>query len=79
MTENKELYEEKDLRTHVYDAPDTYAGGDNKIQDNLPIFKDGKIEFCDIEYIPVLYNMFNEGVVNARDQVVRLQSKPKAN
>ena len=36
MTENKELYEEKDLRTHVYDAPDTYAGGDNKIQDNLP-------------------------------------------
>ena len=30
MAQNKELYEEKDLRTHVYDAPDTYAGGITK-------------------------------------------------
>ena len=76
---DKVEYEEKDLRTHVYDAPDTYAGGDNKIQDHLPILKDGKIVFQEIEYIPVLYNMFNEGAVNARDHAVRLQSKEGVN
>ena len=74
-----EEYEEKDLRTHVYDAPDTYAGGPDLIKGTLPVLKDGKINFEDIEYIPVLYNMFNEGLVNARDQIIRLKGKKNVN
>ena len=32
-----------------------------------------KIIFKEIEYIPALLNIFNEILVNARDQIVRLQ------
>ena len=66
-------YQKKDLATHIYDTPDTYAGGSDLISESLPIFKDGKIEMKEIQYIPVLYNMFNEILVNARDQRIRLQ------
>ena len=30
-------YDEKDLRTHVFDSPDTYAGSDEISPDRLPI------------------------------------------
>ena len=68
-----ETYQKKELRQHIYDTPDTYAGGSDLISETLPVFKDGKIEMKDIQYIPVLYNMFNEILVNARDQRIRLQ------
>ena len=64
---------EKDLATHIYDTPDTYVGGADLIEDTLPIFKEEGIEWETFEYIPALYNTFNEILVNARDQVVRLQ------
>jgi len=78
MGEN-EQYEEKDLRTHVYDSPDTYAGGSDSINETLPILNGNTISFKEIEYIPVLYNMFNEGIVNARDQIIRLRGKKTTN
>ena len=73
---NKQTYIKKDLRQHIYDTPDTYAGGCDMISEFLPIFNNEsqQIEFKEIEYIPVLYNMFNEILVNARDQKVRLES-----
>ena len=47
---DKVEYEEKDLRTHVFESPDTYAGSDEQSPDRLPIMKeDGMIEFSDIE------------------------------
>ena len=68
-------YDEKDLRTHIQDTPDTYAGSDSEIDDCLPVIIDGKIVFKNVKIIPVLYNMFNEGIVNARDQRERLNGK----
>ena len=57
----KEEYTKKELRQHIYDTPDTYAGGSDLITETLPIvLEDGSISFKDIEYIPVLYNIFNE-------------------
>ena len=70
-----EQYEKKELRQHIYDTPDTYVGGIDKINEVLPILNDNKIVFKEIEYIPALLNIFNEILVNARDQIVRLQSK----
>ena len=38
-------YDEKDLRTHVYDTPDTYAGSDQEAPDTLPLMEDNNIIF----------------------------------
>ena len=51
------------------------------IEEPLPVFSQEteKIQITDVEYIPALYNIFNEILVNARDQVIRLQSKKSKN
>ena len=76
MNQNEE-YEKKELKEHILFAPDTYCGGCDLINDKLYIFnKDThKIELKLIEYIPALYNLFNEILVNARDHIIRLQQK----
>ena len=74
----EEEYDEKDLRTHIYDTPDTYAGGADKISEVLPIMNNDSIKHSEIEYIPVIYNMFNEILVNARDQKERLKDNKEA-
>jgi len=67
-------YQKKDLATHIYDTPDTYVGGSDLIEESLPVLQtDGSIQQETFEYIPALYNIFNEILVNARDQVVRLK------
>ena len=74
-----EQYEKKELRQHIYDTPDTYVGGIDKINEVLPIKDGNKIVFKEIEYIPALLNIFNEILVNARDQIVRLQGNKDDN
>ena len=66
-------YDEKDLRTHIYDTPDTYAGSDEPTPDKIAVLNGDKIEFSDIEYIPVIFKMLDEALVNARDQRERLK------
>ena len=73
-----EQYEKKELRQHIYDTPDTYVGGIDKINDILPIKNEDKIVFKEIEYIPALLNIFNEILVNSRDQIVRLKDNADA-
>jgi DNA topoisomerase II len=80
MTKPEEEYEEKDLRTHIYETTDTYAGSDQKINGVLSIMKEdsSKIEIIDVSYIPVIYKMFDEIIVNARDQRERLKDRKDA-
>tara|TARA_B100001094_G_scaffold105859_3_gene101988 strand:+ start:1006 stop:4347 length:3342 start_codon:yes stop_codon:yes gene_type:complete len=75
MVNNEEEYEEKDLRTHIYDTTDTYAGSDQLIKTTMAIMPDEetKIYLKDVDYIPVLYKMFDEIIVNSRDQRERLK------
>ena len=73
-------YQKKDLATHIYDTPDTYVGGSDLIEETLPILlADGTIKTETFEYLPALYNIFNEILVNARDQIVRLQQSKSKN
>ena len=65
-------YEKKELRQHIYDTPDTYVGGIETISVTQPILNDKTIFYKEIEIIPALLNIFNEILVNARDQIVRL-------
>lgn len=75
-----EKYQKKDLATHIYDTPDTYVGGSDLIEECLPILQsDNTIKQEIFEYLPALYNTFNEILVNARDQVVRLQQNKSKN
>jgi DNA topoisomerase II len=73
-------YEEKDLRTHIYETTDTYAGSDQIIDAQLSVMKEGEkdIQITETKYIPVIYKMFDEIIVNARDQRERLKDRSGA-
>ena len=80
MSASLKKYQKKDLATHIYDTPDTHVGGSDLIESSLPVLlDDGTIETQTFDYIPALYNTFNEILVNARDQVVRLQQLKSSN
>ena len=70
-----EKYRKEELENHIYNTPDTYVGGCDLISEPLPLFdsKSGKIEFNEAEFIPALYNTYNEILVNAKDQATRLK------
>ena len=71
-------YQKKTDKEHILDNPDTYIGSVENVDETLPIFDatTSKIVLKTIHYIPGLYKLFDEAIVNARDHVIRLiQSK----
>ena len=71
-------YQRKTDKEHVLDNPDTYIGSVEKVDSLQWIFNNEtkKVELKNIEYVPGLYKLFDEGIVNCRDHVIRmLQSK----
>ena len=74
MSSLEEKYKKEELQNHIYNTPDTYVGGCDLIIENLPLYnsESKRIEFKDTEFIPAMYNTFNEILVNAKDQVTRL-------
>jgi DNA topoisomerase-2 len=74
-------YQQKTDKQHILDNPDTYIGSVEKVDSQMWVFDDASqtVVLKDIEYVPGLYKLFDEGIVNARDHVVRMiqrQSKP---
>ena len=67
-------YQKKTDKEHVLDNPDTYIGSVEKVDATMFVFDDASqsIVLKEIEYIPGLYKLFDEGIVNARDHVVRM-------
>ena len=74
MAKLEEKYKKEEHHNHIYNTPDTYIGGCDLITELLPLFnpETKKIEFKETEYIPGLFNIFNEILVNSKDQVTRL-------
>ena len=71
-------YQQKTDKQHILDNPDTYIGSVEKVDADMWVFceETQRIVLKDIEYVPGLYKLFDEGIVNARDHVVRMiQSK----
>ena len=68
-------YQQKTDKQHILDNPDTYIGGIEKIDSDLFILNASgeKIIEKNISYIPALFKLFDEGVVNCRDHVIRMQ------
>lgn len=67
-------YQKKTDREHILDVPGMYIGAVENINSNMFIFdnESNKIVSKNIDYIPGLYKLFDEAIVNARDHVVRM-------
>jgi len=68
-------YQQKSDKQHILDNPDTYIGAVEKVDSVMWILNetDDKIIEKEINYIPGLFKLFDEGIVNCRDHVIRMQ------
>ena len=76
-TENDALakqYQRKTDKQHILDNPDTYIGSVENVDAEMWVYDEAtkKIALKHIEYIPGLYKLFDEGIVNCRDHVLRM-------
>ena len=71
-------YQRKTDKQHILDNPDTYIGSVENVDSQMWVYDDAsdKIVLRDIEYIPGLYKLFDEGIVNCRDHVIRMIHSP---
>ena len=67
-------YQQKTDRQHILDNPDTYIGAVEEIDSILWLFEDGKMVEKKINLVPGLFKLFDEGIVNCRDHVIRMQA-----
>ena len=72
--------EEKTDKQHILDNPDTYIGSVETVDADLWILNEesDKIIEKNISYVPGLFKLFDEAIVNCRDHVVRMASKVEA-
>ena len=71
----EQTYQKKTDKEHVLDNPDTYIGSVEQVENKDWILSEqDKIELTSHNYIPGLYKLFDECIVNARDHVIRCQS-----
>ena len=73
MTDLSQKYQKKTDKQHILDNPDTYIGSIENVDQSMFVLEDGKIINKEIQYIPGLYKLFDEGIVNCRDHVIRMQ------
>jgi DNA topoisomerase-2 len=68
-------YQQKTDKQHILDNPDTYIGSVEKIESVQWILNEANDKIIEkhIEFIPGLFKLFDEGIVNCRDHVVRMQ------
>ena len=73
--------QQKTDKQHILDNPDTYIGSVESIDADMWIMsEDGnKIVEKNINYIPGLFKLFDEGIVNCRDHVVRMKTRVDSN
>ena len=74
-------YQKKTDKQHILDNPDTYIGSVENVDATLFIMDDitNKIIPKQMDYIPGLYKLFDEGIVNCRDHVIRMIQQQKNN
>ena len=67
-------YQKKTDKQHILDNPDTYIGSIENVVSNAYIYNQNENRIIDkeITYIPGLYKLFDEGIVNCRDHVIRM-------
>ena len=73
--------QQKTDKQHILDNPDTYIGSVECIDSDVWIINENsdKIIEKNITYIPGLFKLFDEGIVNCRDHAVRMKNKVESN
>ena len=66
-------YQKKTDKQHILDNPDTYIGSVENVDSHSWVFNENKLVKTFIEYIPGLYKLFDEGIVNCRDHAIRMK------
>jgi DNA topoisomerase-2 len=69
-------YQQKTDKEHILDNPDTYIGSVEIIESNQFIFSMNEgltIKEKQIQYVPALFKLFDEGIVNCRDHAIRME------
>ena len=71
-------YQRKTDKQHILDNPDTYIGSVENVDADLWVYdnESNRIVQRTMEYIPGLYKLFDEGIVNCRDHVMRMIQSP---
>ena len=74
MTSLAQTYQKKTDKQHVLDNPDTYTGSMELTEYDTYIYNDNNNNIIakNINIIPGLYKLFDEGIVNCRDHYVRM-------
>lgn len=67
----EDIYQKKTQLEHILLRPDTYIGSTEKQQQKMWIHDGTSIKLADIDYVPGLYKIFDEILVNAADNKVR--------
>ena len=72
----EEIYQKKTQVEHILLRPDTYVGSVEKQDDQLWVWSSEKdeMEYRSISYVPALYKIFDEILVNAADNLQRDKS-----
>jgi len=67
-------YQRKTDKQHILDNPDTYIGSVENVDAQLWVYDNetSRIVLREVEYVPGLYKLFDEGIVNCRDHVIRM-------
>ena len=79
-TETDKKYKKHELRTHIYSRPSMYIGTiDPNTIDTFIIDDDDKIIKSNITFIPGLFKIFDEAIVNAIDHSVRTRNDSEIN
>ena len=73
--------QQKTDKQHILDNPDTYIGSVENVDAHIWIMSEdsSKIFEKNINYIPGLFKLFDEGIVNCRDHVVRMKTRVDSN
>lgn len=72
-------YQKKTDKEHILDNPDTYIGSIENVNGHMYILEEDKIVQKEIDYNPALFKLFDEGIVNCRDHVIRCEKNKKDN
>lgn len=68
------VYRQKTEKEHILHAPDTYIGSVEKSRVEMDVFDEESQHIMpkQMDYVPALYKLFDEGIVNSRDHVIRM-------
>lgn len=67
----EEVYQKKSQLEHILLRPDTYIGSTETQQQKLWVHDGEQLVLKDVEFVPGLYKIFDEILVNAADNKVR--------